>query len=483
MDVVDTIRKNFWIVLGIFFIAFVLSILYLPYLHIGMLEFGGDAGHAIAAKELLEKHEFNFYYFCCHPPLSILLMSLSFLFFGCTEFAARSVPFIFSIIGAIFLFLLGCRISSKTSAFLSTCFFIFSTFLFWGIYRWWIDFLTTVFIVVGMYFFICYLQNNSSRYLFLCGIFSGLAIFTKEAALLLFPVYIISLHFSGRFIRNSFPLFVPMFFFYALWVSSYSILHGASRTFYNTIIYFINQLFSASGYFVPLFSFLYEFVGSVTIFVIFFSVIGIYFSFKKKKFYRIPLLTWLLLFFIIFMLSPSRLLRYHLPVLPPLLIFFSVGVEETFHFLGKIKYRLPLRMLFVSGILLISFNYFSIYLDERNDYFKSWENTPRNELIVFINENTTTDTKFLVIGDPPLLWISFYTDRQAYHLFPHLGIPIDNVLSKEDTYYIILGEKYLASNAETLASFMGNATDFCNMTISIPDNRHPGDNHLLFKCF
>ncbi len=137
------------------------------------------------------------------PPLNIWLTALTYNIFGINEFTARFWSGIFGLLAIIFTYLIGRKLFNPIIGLFSALILLtIKQFMFFHAIRSGdTDITLTFFILAAIYFFIK--KEDNSRYIYLTGLFTGLAILTKSAVGLL-PVIILVLY---CLIKKDFKIF------------------------------------------------------------------------------------------------------------------------------------------------------------------------------------------------------------------------------------------------------------------------------------
>lgn len=124
-----------------------------------------------------------------HPPLTMILFSLSKTIFGHNSFSYRVVPFVFGILSIIFTYLLAKKMFGKKSAYFST---LLMVFLFYSTSTSlrvdWSGSIIIFFFLSSFYFFREYVKNKKRLPLVLSATSVAFAMLTNYASVLLFVI-------------------------------------------------------------------------------------------------------------------------------------------------------------------------------------------------------------------------------------------------------------------------------------------------------
>jgi len=173
-------------ILNIFLIFFGAGLLFIPFLGQVHLFDWDEINFAESAREMLLTKDFltvqiDFKPFWEKPPLFIWFQALSMSVFGINEFAARFPNAIVGIFTLISLYLIGKKIYSRSFGMLWVFVYISSFLPFFYFKSGIIDPLFNLFIFLGVYFLINYVQKDEFSYKdnLLSAFFIGLSILTK----------------------------------------------------------------------------------------------------------------------------------------------------------------------------------------------------------------------------------------------------------------------------------------------------------------
>ncbi len=140
-------------------------------------------------------HSVGKFYSGSHPPLLIWIGYFVTSVFGMNSVALKLIPFSFSLLCALMIFLMGNKLFGQVTGFFAAV--IFSGNIIFNIFskRFQFDFPYTFFILAAFYFLFLYNSSLKYKYIFLCGISFGCCLMTK----ILVGFYIPIIIFSGYF--------------------------------------------------------------------------------------------------------------------------------------------------------------------------------------------------------------------------------------------------------------------------------------------
>lgn len=199
------------------------GILFIPFLGAVHLFDWDEINFAEAAREMIVTHNYlqvqiDFQPFWEKPPLFFWLQALCMHVFGINEFAARLPDALCGMLGLLILFRIGKRLSGIRFGWIWVMCYAGSVlpqlYCKSGI----IDPVFNLFIFLGLLYFARYQQSGFTlRFLFLSGLFAGLAVLTKGPAALL----ILGLTFFIYYALEKFRKFLPLrdIFLYVLFVA------------------------------------------------------------------------------------------------------------------------------------------------------------------------------------------------------------------------------------------------------------------------
>lgn len=292
-----------------------------------------------------------------HPPIPIFLYSLYGSFFGNSNVAFRLVPFTFSALSLIMVYLLAKNLYDKRIAIASVSLMAIS---FWHtLASLQVDIdgaLLTFMILCTFFFYIKYVQTNTSKWLLFTGIFFGLAILTKLPGVLIIPIIFLYDILSKKSIKGSiFTISIVAF----LGILIFFLVFGFT---YFLKINFIGTIFHHGGVAtklrLSLFPLLYILIWGTPL-LVFTALLSIS-KFKKRDIF---LYIWIIIPIIFYLfvgipnLSPYD--RYFMVLIPPLSILSGKYVAENF---SKRFLMLFMLSLAISFIIILIMNISTSYL-------------------------------------------------------------------------------------------------------------------------
>ncbi|HSB30091.1 MAG TPA: glycosyltransferase family 39 protein [Candidatus Sulfobium mesophilum] len=299
------------------------------------------------------------------PILFYWLMAASYRVFGINEFGARFPSALAAILMIYFIFLLTKRFSgweaahyAALSGALSVYYLVYSRAAV-------TDMILTLTISLSLFSFYMTTAEGTARspvYLYGFYLFSALAFLTKGLIGIIFPfgiAFVYSAVTGGlRSIRRVFSLKGILLFtaVAAPWYLAEVIING--REFIEQ--FFVKHHFRRftdviSGHKGPIYYYLIVIVVGLFPWISFLPA-GISSALKKKDPLHLFALIWLVLVFLFFSLSTTKLPNYMLPALPPALVLIGVGMSErnekwrrySFASMGMLSLAIAIALIFVS---------------------------------------------------------------------------------------------------------------------------------------
>ncbi len=141
------------------------------------------------------------------PPLFSYIIYTSFALFGISDFNARIVPVLSSLVTSISLYYLVKTLYDTKTAQTSVIVFLFIPWNVLWFNRIMPDTLTTALVTASLCLYVMAQKNNST--MLYCGIISGLAVFSKQPALVILPIVLLWTHLNHFKPKLSFiPFFI-----------------------------------------------------------------------------------------------------------------------------------------------------------------------------------------------------------------------------------------------------------------------------------
>ena len=310
------------------------------------------------------------------PPLYFWISTLFMKLVGITELGSRLLSAVSGFFTVLLVYLIGKKMFNKRVGFVSAFILITtSQFLYYSRLGM-LDVTLSFFITLSLYFYLISWQKRSPVYWILSGISFGLAVMTKNMIGLLSPAIIFSFE-SYLLISKNKKLSAGTFVNYFLY------LVGGLLIFMPWHIYMFQKfgndfIQNYLGYHVltrattgiedkglPFFWYLTVLKVSMRIwFIALLGAIpyGLYRIFKEKSKNYIFLFIWILLVFVLFSISKSKLVWYIIPIYPALALLTGHFIDDAINIvLSKIKVgRVILK--FLLYFLLIDFGLFYLFL-------------------------------------------------------------------------------------------------------------------------
>lgn len=347
------------------YVAALLAVGLLRFLNLGFLDLQAwdEALYAIRAEGILRFGGFldqtpfaiGGLYSSLHPPLCVWLMSLSFLFLGVTEFAARFCSALFGGLTLLVIYRLGKEIQSPKVGFIAAMLFGLNPFVTFFARQGQFDTLLVFFLSISILFYMKLEVEGQVRFAIFAGLAVGAALMTKLFVGLGIPLtfFLWKAATAGdgrKTLWRSFALSLatailvaapwhiymtavrghgnPLFFLDASALLDRSVYGVEGNVKPLEVVYFVNQLFVLF----PL--------G-----VIWFGY-GFYRAFKVKDRSWLLLALWFAVFFIVFSLMRTKLSVYMLPMLVPASLIGAKVISE-FH---SGAYSSRLATVFIGGM-------------------------------------------------------------------------------------------------------------------------------------
>ena len=302
-----------------------------------------------------------------HPPLGLILYSLTVSVLGDSVFAFRIMPFIIGIILLYVVYKLTNEIYDRKTTTIAVMIASLLIYTVWNSLYIDIDgnILTLIFSII-FYSFIKYYKTDNNRYLFCTGILLGLSLLIKYISIIMIPLLIFWVFEKHHNIKKTHVLTVavlPLLIFSIFPLLDYFIEHsalfiktiswgssqGLEKNIVKVLLSIGKQLFTFPQYATPLL-----------------AIIPLFFL-KKLKYMDKPtkmLLSWFITFFVVYFFIgvKGNTQRYLSIVVPPMIIisskYISDYVTKLKIGLKEIKYILLISITF--AICLYYSNFFGI---------------------------------------------------------------------------------------------------------------------------
>ena len=324
-----------------------------------------SCNYAVVAKEILRTHKWLGLYdpvyqgiFYYHFPLCIWITALFFKFLGVSAFTAKLFSMLSSVVLAGIIFYLGRLLKNHWAGFFAGLSFLFTNHIVRLSRQCRMDLPVSLFIALAVLSFIL-AQRRTRLYYLLFGLFSCLAIFTKDVSgLAPLAIIFIYLVLSWRWKELFHPLFlsglliaiVPVLgwiwldrntLFHAWW--RWNFLHLLKAPSFNVPwYYYIQALISKYFYFLP------------------FAVYGGYIAVKEarrnKNYEFYLLIIWAIIFPLAFSFGRQKLHYFILPMYPATALLTGIAFDRIFKEPTKVKIALGLKyILIIATIVMLCF--------------------------------------------------------------------------------------------------------------------------------
>ncbi len=265
-------------------------------------------------------------------------------------FFGRIFSYITSVISLIYIFKIGKYIRNETVGLIAVILFLISPYGIAFDSSVFLENFLTTFSLIGFYFFFHGIEKNredTEKYLFITGIFFGLATLIKQQGILLFPMILFVLLLKdmksfqiGRFLRNVLILFSGGFLIFII-ILIYFIYQGTLNDFLYSIITSVEQSYTwasptedkiVSIQIIPM-------LQANELFTLIFGFFGITFSlitfFKDDDFELKTLSLWFVCYVtMVYMISNSYMF-YYIPMLPILTIISAYMIYDFIDFINN----------------------------------------------------------------------------------------------------------------------------------------------------
>lgn len=360
-NLVSGIRNNYLV----FILLWMAGILIFAYAWIpGGLDVD-SCNYAVVAKEVLRTNKWLKIYdpvyqgiFYYHFPLSIWITAILFKFFGVSSFTAKLFSMLSGVILVGVLFYFGRLLKNNWTGFFAALSFLLTNHIVRLSRQCRMDIPVSLFITLALFsFFLA--QRRARRYYLLFGLFSGLAIFTKDIYGL-FPLAIAFLYLILRLKWKE--LFHPLFILGLLiaiapvlvWVLldektlfngwfNWNFLHLLKSTYFNVPwYYYIWAIITKYFYFLP------------------FALYGGYLAIKEarrfKNFEFYLLIIWALIFPLAFSFGRQKIHYFILPMYAAVSLLVGLAVDRILKEVIKQKIVTGLKyILILMGVVILCF--------------------------------------------------------------------------------------------------------------------------------
>lgn len=394
-------------------------------------------------------------FFFAHPPLQIFIFAFIFKLFGFNLLLLKSVPLLFNIISAIFLFKIMKKYSNMHAIISITLFLFTYTIMLEATYAYGIE-IATAFVLISIY----YLTKNKNL---TSGVFYGIASITALQSLVLIPAFVIYLFFKKNrkilidFLIGFLLVFLIVNLFFMIFFNNY----------FADVYKFHIIKPKVRGDNIKVFAnFVFNNLFLICSFVLFFILS------LKKNFKRYSLFVFIIAMYALFLAISTRIFDYYFIILMPFIaVIASAGLISLFK---KIKTK-NIKYLFIIFILIIFLT--DIFSTTKYLYKKDFQDFQSlNELTDFIKTNSkASDELFGDLYTTPML--ALFAERKiAFNFVDTNGLrflsnlpPIDDVINKikkEKTKFVIVRPKLGIGTSVKMYNFL---TQNCNLAKRVKD--------------
>lgn len=406
------------------------------------------------------------------PPFYFLVTSFFFSVFGVSEFSARLLTAICSLILIIITYRLSKLIfSNSRAAFFSIVALITNVSYLYYSRMAMLDIIFTLFIVSSCYFFLKYQSDNKFRNIMLAGLMVGMAIMTKNVIGLLplgfFGIYyLIKIFQEKRYLWIAFKnLFVILIFSLVVSVPwHYHMYSLYGMEFINS--YFGYHLFQRFGTVIeqkggPWYFYLLVIQNSMRVWYGVFILGLIYFVYRtyKEKFNPnyLFLIYSSLLILLMFSYSSSKLRWYIIPIYPFLSIIAGCFIAELLSIIDRFLKR-PVITFLISFMIVIGSFYYLYYV--RSMVYTSDLTGRMVEMVLLNNNQVLNNGKIVFIDKVDLPLILYYSEKKYQSvLYSSLRLNL---------------QKFKANNSN--ATFITSQSRFLDIQRLIPEVTKIGEN-------
>jgi 4-amino-4-deoxy-L-arabinose transferase-like glycosyltransferase len=414
VTITSTISKQeILLIFTVFIIAF-----FTRFYELGDLGFNNDeaiyAGQAASLANYSE-YQNQFSIFRAHPLLLQFMISISFYFFGISEFTARIIPVLLSCGTIVISYFIAKYLYNRPTAILSSIILSLLPYHVIISKQVLVDVSMSFFFTLDLLLIILYYKRPTILLLYGIGITTGLCFLSKEIGIISFIISTISIIIIDKKIKIKNILVVILSFIFVTspyWASFLTLEEAresvleyidwqGSRPANHDSLYYFDILFT-------------DILGYVLSFLVVVAYLYVIFSKRNWNFrYIVIPFLWILLPLIFYQMISVK--GYHFPFsLTPFLVILGISFLST----PWIK-KIPRNYIFLISIIpliLISNNYI-IYeyflLIPHNPVLGSESNSYMKDAALWIKENTSNDSNFLTLYTHMSNIIKFYAQRDS----------------------------------------------------------------------
>jgi 4-amino-4-deoxy-L-arabinose transferase-like glycosyltransferase len=385
---------------------------------LGDLGFNNDeaiyAGQAASLANYSE-YQNQFSIFRAHPLLLQFMISISFYFFGISEFTARIIPVLLSCGIILISYFIAKYLYNRQTAILSSIILSFLPYHVIISKQVLVDVSMSFFFTLDLLLIVLYYRRPTILLLYGIGITAGLCFLSKEIGIISFIISTIGIIIINKKIKIKNILVVISSFIFVTspyWVSFLTLEEAR-----ESILEYIDWQGSRPANHDSLYYFdilLTDILGYVLSLLVVIACLSIIFSKRKWNFrnYVIPFI-WILLPLIFYQLISVK--GYHFPFsLTPLFVILGTSILST-QWIKKMS-RKYILLISIIPLILIS-NKYAIYeyflLIPHNPVLGSESVSFMKDAALWIKENTSKDSTILTLYTHMSNIIKFYAQRDS----------------------------------------------------------------------
>lgn len=431
-------KQEIILILTILITAFIIR-----FYELGDLGFNNDeaiySGQAASLANYSE-YQNQFSIFRAHPLLLQFLISISFYFFGISEFTARIIPVLLGCGIIVISYFIAKYLYNRQTAILSSVILSLLPYHIIISKQVLVDVSMSFFLTLDLLLIILYYRRPNILLLYGIGITTGLCFLSKEIGIISFIISTLSIIIINRKIKIKNILVVTLPFIFVTspyWVSFFTLEEAresvlayidwqSSRPANHDSLYYFDILFT-------------DILGYVLSFLVVIAYLAIIFKKRNWNFrnFVIPFL-WIILPLVFYQIISVK--GYHfLFSLTPFLVIFGISILSN-QWIKKLS-RNYIILISIIPLILIS-NKYIIYeyflLIPHNPVLGSESLSYMKDAALWIKENTSNDSTFLTLYTHMSNIIKFYAQRDSIAIQANNNPSYQKV---ENIDMLILGKK------------------------------------------
>ena len=431
-------KQEIILILTILITAFIIR-----FYELGDLGFNNDeaiySGQAASLANYSE-YQNQFSIFRAHPLLLQFLISISFYFFGISEFTARIIPVLLGCGIIVISYFIAKYLYNRQTAILSSVILSLLPYHIIISKQVLVDVSMSFFLTLDLLLIILYYRRPNILLLYGIGITTGLCFLSKEIGIISFIISTLSIIIINRKIKIKNILVVTLHFIFVTspyWVSFFTLEEAresileyidwqSSRPANHDSLYYFDILFT-------------DILGYVLSFLVVIAYLAIIFKKRNWNFrnFVIPFL-WIILPLVFYQIISVK--GYHfLFSLTPFLVIFGISILSN-QWIKKLS-RNYIILISIIPLILIS-NKYIIYeyflLIPHNPFLGSESLSYMKDAALWIKENTSNDSTFLTLYTHMSNIIKFYAQRDSIAIQANNNPSYQKV---ENIDMLILGKK------------------------------------------